>query len=347
MSPLVFVLILGAALAALLGLAFRVLPRERWQIAAAIPLAPDGEGGWRGMNLTWYGLLQATALMAAAACFLFLLGSLSLPIFAGLALLLPLLSLCLPAARLVARVVEKKPFTFTVGGASFVGLILAPLLAGLVRATLYPELAIVPAMAALSIAYALGEGLGRLACISFGCCYGRPLHQCGPVLRRIFTPLAFTFEGQTKKIAYESGLAGRKVVPVQALTATLYCAAALLGIYLFLERGFLAALLVAVGVTQLWRAGSEFLRADYRGGGRVSAYQIMAVLALAYTLATALWLGPGQPAPDPDLGLGLALLWDPALLLGLQALWLTVLIYTGRSRVTAAHLHFHVVRENV
>jgi len=347
MSPLVFVLGLGVVLAALLGLAFRALPGERWQIAAAIPLTPDGAGGWRGLNLTWYGLLQATALTAAAAGFLFLLGSLGLGVRAGLALLLPLLSLCLPAARLVARLVEKKPFTFTVGGASFVGLLLAPPLAGLVRATLHPELAILPAMAALSIAYALGEGLGRLACISFGCCYGRPLHQCGPLLRRIFTPLAFTFEGPTKKIAYESGLAGRKVVPVQALTATLYCAAALLGIYLFLEGGFLAALLVAVGVTQLWRAGSEFLRADYRGGGRISAYQVMAVTALAYTLAVALWLGPGQPAPRPDLARGLGLLWDPALLLGLQALWLIVLIYTGRSRVTAAHLRFHVVRDNV
>ncbi len=347
MSPLTLVLGLGAGLAVALGLAFRALPGERWQIAAAIPLAPDGEGGWQGLNLTWYGLLQATALTAAAACFLFLLGSLGQGVFAGLALLLPLLSLCLPAARLVARLVEKKPFTFTVGGASFVGLVLAPPLAGLVRATLYPDLAIVPSMASLSIAYALGEGLGRLACISFGCCYGRPIEQCGPLLRRVFAPLAFTFHGPTKKIAYESGLAGRKVVPVQALTATLYCAAALLGIYLFLESEFLAALLVAVGVTQLWRTGSEFLRADYRGGGRISAYQIMAVAALGYTLAAALWLGPGQPANHPDLTRGLALLWNPALLLGLQALWIIVLVYTGRSRVTAAHLHFHVVRDNV
>jgi hypothetical protein len=31
---------------------------------------------------------------------------------------------------------------------------------------------IVPALAAVMIAYTFGEALGRLACISFGCCYG-------------------------------------------------------------------------------------------------------------------------------------------------------------------------------
>jgi hypothetical protein len=32
-------------------------------------------------------------------------------------------------------------------------------------------------------------------------------------------------------------------------------------------------------VTQVWRFLSEFLRADYRGSGRISAYQVMALFA--------------------------------------------------------------------
>ena len=59
--------------------------------------------------------------------------------------------------------------TFTVGGASFVGIILAPLIVWMFNVTLDKSIPIVPFLAAVSIAYALGEGVGRLACISFGC----------------------------------------------------------------------------------------------------------------------------------------------------------------------------------
>ena len=41
-------------------------------------------------------------------------------------------------------------------------------------------------LAALAIGYILGEGLGRLACLSFGCCYGKPLDQCGKVVSILF-----------------------------------------------------------------------------------------------------------------------------------------------------------------
>jgi hypothetical protein len=54
-------------------------------------------------------------------------------------------------------------------------------------------------MAAAAIAYAFGEGLGRLACISFGCCYGRPLHQCHPMVQPFLSRFCLTFTGHTKK----------------------------------------------------------------------------------------------------------------------------------------------------
>jgi hypothetical protein len=56
-------------------------------------------------------------------------------------------------------------------------------------------------------------------------------------------------------------------------------------------------------------------------------------------------LAPGLP--PPDLGAGLRILWHPGLLLMLQGLWVASFLYTGRSKVTAATLNFHVVRGNV
>jgi hypothetical protein len=79
-----------------------------------------------------------------------------------------------------------------------------------------------PALAAIMIAYAFGEGLGRLACISFGCCYGVALQEAHPLLRRVFDRWHFVFFGDTKKISYASGLAGKQVVPIQAITLLLY-----------------------------------------------------------------------------------------------------------------------------
>jgi hypothetical protein len=140
-----------------------------------------------------------------------------------LAVLLGLLVLCVPASRLVARVVEKKRHTFTIGGAFFCGLLAAlPLIllvsgacARLGRPTLEPWVL----LAALAIGGVLGEGLGRLACISFGCCYGRPLDECGHLTRALLAPIAFVFSASTRKAVYEGGLAGVRLVPVQGLTA--------------------------------------------------------------------------------------------------------------------------------
>jgi prolipoprotein diacylglyceryltransferase len=73
--------------------------------------------------------------------------------------------------------------------------------------------------AAIAAAYALGEGCGRLACISFGCCYGRPLDRLPAVLRRLLTPFSVVYHGTTKKIAYAGHLDDKPVVAVQAITA--------------------------------------------------------------------------------------------------------------------------------
>lgn len=352
MSNELFLLALGLACGVMLGWGFRHLPRERWQFLACLPLAQGEDGGWRGLNLTWYGLLLANAQALAAALLLLLMAAMGTAWWQTAVLLAGLCALCLPASRLLAGLVEKKAHTFTVGGASLVGILAAPLLAWLGNLLAGPTpggpdpFPPLPTCAALLTAYALGEGLGRLACISFGCCYGRPLRDCPPWLARLFSRAHFVFHGPTKKIAYASGLEGQPVIPVQALTALVHLAAALAGTYLFLRGAYAASLMVSGLTTQLWRAFSELLRADYRGGGRLSAYQVFALLAAGVILGLGFAL-PASSQVAPNLGHGLSELWSPGPLLLLEGLWTVMFVFYGRSRVTSSRLNFFVARDRI
>lgn len=347
MSNELFILGLALGCALLLAWGCKVLPKEHWQILATLPVRRDATGSWQGLNLTWYGLLTANAYLAAVALILVLLGAIAVPLTGVLLVAALLLGLCVPASRLVARIVEGKAHTFTVGGAVFVGLLAAPWIITLVNslngAELVPPL---PTLAAIGIAYALGEGLGRLACISFGCCYGQPVDQCRPLVRKLFGRWHFTFAGSTKKIAYASGLEGARVIPIQGITAILYCSCALLGAWLFLRGAYAPAFLLTTLVTQLWRVSSEILRADHRGAGKISAYQVMGLLGVPYAMFT-VWLFDGATAAAPNVMAGLSSLWNPLVLVALQGIWLVLFVFTGRSSVTGALLSFHVHHDRV
>jgi prolipoprotein diacylglyceryltransferase len=327
-----------------------VLPKEHWQFMATMPRQRQSDGPWEGINLTWYGFFSANAYLVAVALFLLLTGALELPRPAMAAFTLTLLCICVPASKLVARIVEKKAHTFTVGGAVFVGLVCAPwvvVLFNFMAARSGGEaLPVFPILTALAIAYAFGEGLGRMACISFGCCYGKAVEDCPAWLKRLFGKRAVCYVGTTKKIAYASGLEGKPVLPIQAITASLYILTGLTGCGLFFSGHYSAAFAITVTTTQLWRVVSEFLRADYRGNGRLSAYQWMGLLAIAYALALP-GLLPLAETVLPDLQICLSSLWTPGLLLSLQCLLLFILFYTGRSAVTGATLSFHVKHERI
>jgi len=350
MSAPLFVLLLALFCYAVLAWGVRTLPRENWQILAALPLQRDAAGTWQGLNLTWYGLLTANAYLVATTLLFLLLGTIHAPTGAVLTVAVLMLGVCVPASKVVAWLVEGKAHTFTVGGAVFVGTLIAPWVVGLANLLPWAEsarpLPVLATLAAIVTAYAFGEGLGRLACLSFGCCYGKPLEECGPLTRRLFARRPLVFSGGLKKIAYASGLEGRPVVPVQVLTATLYVTTGLVNVGLFLAGHFATAFLLGTLVTQGWRVCSELLRADYRGDQSFSAYQWMGLAAIPYALAMAWWFAFAV-SPRPDLGAGLAALWHPAVLLALQALWLVIFIYTGRSAVTGATLSFHVHRERI
>lgn len=347
MTHIVFISVLAIFSALYLTWGLKKLPGERWQVAASVPFRKRADGSWAGANLTWYGILTANAYVAASLLALVLMAGTGAPLpWVGTTVLL-LLAACVPSSRLVAQVVEKKANTFTVGGAVFVGTLIAPWIVELVNrlgfCAAVPPLA---ALAAIAIAYAFGEGFGRLACVSFGCCYGKPLSACHPKVAAVLAPFALTFTGKTKKIAYASGLEGVRVLPVQGITYLLYCGAGLASTFLFLKAEYGAAFLLSLTVTQGWRVISEFFRDDHRGAGRLSAYQWMGMIGICYGAWTA-WHFGGQPRSLPDLAAGLRSVWNPAPILLLQLLWGAIFLYTGLSRVTAATMSFHVHADKV
>lgn len=355
---------------------FKNLPNERWQIFATIPLIKDETGSWRGLNLTYYGILSATAYAFSMSIMVILLGSCHIPLSVQMRHIVPIMVVAIPASRLVAWLVEKKSSTFTVGGATFTAIMILPWVVIGINSISHFKVPIFCFFAAISISYTYGEALGRLACISFGCCYGKPLSQSGRLINRLFSRFHFVFHGKTRKVAYASNLEGEPMVPIQAITSILYTAAALAGTLLFLSGHFKSAMLVTIVVTQIWRVISEFFRADYRGEFNFSVYQIMAVTAVAYMVIISIIMTPGNPSASPlslsaDSGLysmdsaiydgmilyrtvttpdipeGLRQFWCPSVIISLELFWLITFLYTGRSSVTASQISFHVVKDKI
>ncbi len=327
--------------------ACRTLTAEHWQIFATIPIRREG-GGWRGLNITWYGVFTAFAFTFAAAMFLVLSGSTRAPLAAtGLAATLIAL-VAVPATRVVARIVEGKAHTFSVAGAMFVGLMASPGVLWLVQQVLPfgSALNLVSLLAAMTTAYAFGEGLGRIACISFGCCYGRSVDSLPQRVRWVFQRMHFVFDGSMKKIAYASGMAGVRVVPVQAMVAVANVLVGLVGMTLFLQGSFWAALCVTLVGTQTVRVTSETLRADDRGSMKhFSAYQVMVLIGSAWALGWAVVMPQG--AVTVSLESGLAVLAQPGVMVSLLAAYVALFLFTGRSEVTEADIQLRVCRERI
>jgi Prolipoprotein diacylglyceryl transferase len=329
---------------------FKSLPNEKWQIIGAIPKKKIDSDKWLGMNFTYYGFFNANAYVFATALIFVLLSSLKMPMAVIFTIIIAVFSFCMPASKIVARIVEKKPATFSVGGAFFVGIVIIPWAVWLIRETMGKQMGVdvqIPTvLAAVSIAYAFGEGIGRLACISFGCCYGKRLSDVSPFYQKLFEKKYFIFSGKTKKIAYAHGYDNQKVVPIQAVTAIIFSFCGILGLCFFLNGNYNTTFFLSVLITQGWRFVSEFYRADYRGERKISVYQIMGICSIPYAGVMAAVL-PAAPSQLPDILKGLQGFWNPAVILFLESLWLGAFIFTGKSEVTGATMSFHVVKEKI
>ncbi len=350
MNELLFLSLCSLLFGTMILLGWRYLPHDRFQILATVPVRRDALGHWQGINFTWYGLLLATSTVIAIFFVLMLCRAAGLALAPLLALLAAIIGLCVPAARWVARLVEKKLYTFTIGGAFFCGLVATPLIILLINGGCLllerPTLPMQVVLAALGIGYILGEGLGRLACLSFGCCYGKPLSQCGRVATRLLKPLAVVFTAPTKKAVYEGGLAGVQLVPIQGITSVVYTATALVACHLFLQGHFRSAFLLCLLVSQVWRVLSEMFRADFRGFSSISAYQKMSLAAIVYGGVISLAV-PLPILAAPDISQGVSLLLNPLLILGLKGLWFALFLHFGRSMVTGATLTFEVRQQAI
>ncbi|MGA2902300.1 MAG: prolipoprotein diacylglyceryl transferase family protein [Candidatus Korobacteraceae bacterium] len=350
MLNIISVAALALGLFALLAWGVRTLSSERWQMLAAIPVAKSADGSWRGLNLTFYGFFSAAGTTFGFSVMLLLLAALRIPAAIGIALALLIVLVSVPASRIVAALVERKRDTFTVAGAAFVTALIFPLvlvaLRPLLATLLHRQIAVLPILAAGAIAYVLGESVGRLACLSFGCCYGMPLREARPAIARLFQTHHLVVQGATKKAAYASGLAGEPLVPVQAITSAIYAVSGVAGVALFLWQQWRLAALVPMVASWGWRACSESLRADHRGSSRISAYQVMAIFSVMY-LSVFVALLPLPVALEADLSWAFAQVFSAPVILLLQIFWLALFLYYGRSRVTGSTLLFHVIPERV
>jgi hypothetical protein len=327
----------------------RTLPSERWQMIAAVPTTKTSDSEWQSINLTFYGFFSATANIFGIALMIVLASSVGTPLIAEAALIGVMMLICVPASRLVAAAVEGRDNTFTIAGAAFVAALVLPpgiwALQQILRTWFNISIYVLPLLAAASVCYALSESIGRLACLSFGCCYGVPLRDTSPRLARLFRRYHLVFHGDTKKAAYASGLAEQPLIPVQPITSIVFALAGLIGVAAFLAGHFRAAAIVPAVATWGWRAISETLRADFRGSSRISAYQVMALIAVSY-LAWALCLVPTE-GPLPNLTWGLTQAASTLVVVVLQACWVLLFLYYGRSRVTRSTVTFYVVHSQI
>jgi hypothetical protein len=350
MLNIIFTAALAFIIAAIYAWGFHFLPKEGWQFFAAVPVKKKGDS-WIGCNLTWYGIISAFSTASGAALFLILIAASGIPLFHAAAFLGLVLAAAVPSAKIIAAAVEKKKHTISVGAALFVGILVSvPALSALNLVLSHfneSALPLFPVMASAAVAYSFSEGIGRLACLSFGCCYGRRVSSLNGIMKSLFSVWNIRFRGETKKISYASGWEGKKVIPVQKITSILYAVNACAGTYLFLSGNFRSAFAAVISVILLWRVFSEFLRADFRGAGSVfSVYSAMALTASIYCLFVA-WFFPSSPSDLPDIAKGLAALRNAGTLTGLELIWVLVFLYMGRSEVTGSVIHFHVRKDRV
>ncbi len=347
MTELIFIGALALIFTAIYTIAFKILPDEKWQVFASIPLRKTGENTWHGVNITFYGLLSSTGHILALSIFIIMMtaAGISSKSLIIISICICILGMFIPSAKIMAYLVERKKHTITVGGAVFVMIISAPWIISAVNGIpgLNPDSRTGEGMflAALITAYSFGEGFGRLACISFGCCYGRPVSTMHPVFQKIFSKYNFVFTGKTKKVSYHDHLEGIEIVPVQAITAILYTLSGLSGLYLFFKGYYYSSFFLSLTITQVWRFASEFLRADYRGEGLISAYQIMSLFTIPYYIAYILIVGMSY-SPGPMLLSGLKFIWSPEIIISLIVIWIGGVLYTGISSVTASTITIYV-----
>ena len=210
MLNIAFVVALALGLLALIVWGVRTLPAERWQMLAAVPIAKSADGSWRGLNLTFYGFFSATGTTFGFAIMLLLLASVGIPACRQLRCWYCSFCCCGSGVATDRRNRRAQAQHLHRRGRGVRRNHLLPLLVLALAAVRWPRTAsrsfrCLPIFAAAAIAYVLGESVGRLACLSFGCCYGMPLREANPAIARLFQNHNLVIQGPTKKAHMRPG----------------------------------------------------------------------------------------------------------------------------------------------
>ncbi|MCA1927018.1 MAG: prolipoprotein diacylglyceryl transferase [Calditerrivibrio sp.] len=346
MYEFLFLIFLGLILFLLSYFGIKKFPSERFQFLLAIPYKQISDGRWLSLNLTYYGLFNAIAYTLGSLVTTILLLSINIKIIQIFLIMLFTFIICIPSSKYVAYFIEKTKSGFTVGGAVFIGVLISPIaiivslyLTGFKdQSTSY----IIPILTSLSIGYILGEGIGRIGCLSFGCCYGKSVDSLSDsFLKKIFGKWNTVYTGRLKKASYASNLCEQKTVPVQAMSIILYNTTGLISIILFIKGYYIFSLILVTFVSQLYRFFSEFLRADYRGEGKISAYQKMSIInVILITFYTIIFKSSLYPLAK--ISTGLLGVFNPVAMTIFAVLFLFTLIYTGISSVTYSITNFRL-----
>ena len=344
---LTVLVVIGLFVASVCYYGIKKFPKGDHQFLASVPFRRNEDGTFQGFNITTYGLMNGIAYTFGTGVFLLLSSASNIPLPTIIPSVSVILLISIPASKIVAKFVEKKDNTFTISGGSFVGGVLSPIIFYIFLYLYHKDISIALSetlvlLGAVSTAYLFGEGLGRLGCLSFGCCYGRRVDTLKGGLKILFSKFYTKFYGDTKKVAYEGGIEGEKTVPVQTTAVIFFNSTALFSTILFLNRFFISSFLLSVISAQLFRFLSEFLRSDFRGDRKVTVYQIFSIIIICYSIVVACLLNSGGITPQINLEQGLSTFYNFWTLILLQTIFWITFMYTGISKVTYSRITFHV-----
>lgn len=347
----IFIIILSFVLIFFMQIVFRKFTQEKYQFIAAVPIKKNGNV-WKGINFTFYGFITASSIVLGISIFYLLMLMQSYPGIMIILVVAPILIVGILSAKFLAILIEKKKSVFSVGAAVFVSFLISPFVVYFVNnylgSMLGIEIDFMYFMSAVSVSFLFGEGIGRLACISYGCCYGKPVGSLSPIWKRVFKKINFVFYGKTKKIAYASNYDEIPVVPIQAITSIVCNTIGVLGLYLLMNGYVFLSFLISSIWVFLWRFLSEFMRSDYRGGVKqVSLYQVFSLVSIVYAILIALISNHFFVInfKSYDLIVVLEKFWSANTLVILQLVWFFCFVYFGKSNMTTSKIEFAVKEE--
>ncbi|MCX7987914.1 MAG: prolipoprotein diacylglyceryl transferase [Thermodesulfovibrio sp.] len=287
MNFLIIIILYLLATLSLLFFGLKNFHKDDFQFLATIPYRRSENGTYQGINLTFYGLITAISCLLSTFLFISLLKIINFPEIGTYLILTLILVVGIPSSKILATIIEGRKNTLTIGGAVFIsGLISLPITwLVLTYLDLSLDKFLLPIITAISISYAFGEGIGRLACLSFGCCYGKPIDSFSFLKNIDFLMVKFSCE--TKKAVYDGKYKEIPLLNTQALTSIVYIILAISSLLLYLFSYIKLALILSLSLTQLFRFFVEFLRDDFRGNRKVSVYQVFAIILFLYGITIA------------------------------------------------------------